>query len=367
MRQSFGLGALVLAGLACLGGCSAGTQTAYKYRVTVIPKGLTHEHWQSIHRGADRAAEDLRSQGIPVQILWDGPKTESDAQAQLEIINRALAQRASGLVLAPQHSQTMVAPVETAQQQGIPTVIIDSDLVKKDIYTKYVATDNYHGGVLAAEHLLEVLRKEGKTAPKIVLFRYQPGSESTEQREKGFEDTINKVIAEQKKKGMPAITWLNHDKYAGATTDSAQREATPLLNALRGEGIDGIFAVNESSAAGMLNALKSLDMNKKVHLMGFDSSSPLLQAVEDGDIDGLILQDPYKMGYLGVWMLVQHLEGKNVAPDGNKVLSTGEYVITKDNLHAPSTRELFDAQLQQRRVIETPKLLSTREPKSAKE
>src|SRR5262249_34091112 len=161
-----------------------------------------------------------------------------------------------------------------------------------DLYVKYVATNNYNGGKLAAEHLLKVLRDEGKPAPRLVLFRYQIGSESTEQREKGFEDYVNAAIQQEKQAGQPLITSPPTGKYAGATKDSALKEAAPLVNRLRDQ-IDGIFAPNESSASGMLDALRSLDLNRKVRLMGFDSSGPLLQAVREGDVDGLILQDPY--------------------------------------------------------------------------
>ncbi len=349
-------GYLGLAAILCLAlaGCT-GQKKNYKYRISVIPKGMTHEFWQSIERGARRAAEDLQEQGIVVEIDWDGPRTESDAQAQIDIVHRKIADRVSGIVLAPQHSQTMVPPVESAVHKGIPVVIIDSGLDNQDIIVKYVATDNYRGGRLAAEHLLQVLREQGKTAPKLVLFRYQPGSESTEQREKGFEDVVSGVIEDQKKEGLPTITWLLNNQYAGATTDSALKAATPLLNSLQAESIDGIFAPNESSATGMVRALQSLRLNQKVRLVGFDSSPPLLQAVADGDIDGLIVQDPYKMGYLGVWTLVQHLEGYDMAADG-KSLSTGEYVLTKENRDAPSTRERFDPDLQKDRQIQLPSL-----------
>src|SRR5262249_6964810 len=152
------------------------------------------------------------------------------------IVNRSIANQVSGIVLAPQHSQTMVPPVQSAVRKGIPVVIIDSGLDDQASIIKYIATDNYEGGQLAAEHLLKVLRAEGKAAPKIILFRYQPGSESTDQREKGFEDFINDEIAKQQKAKEPVITWLSRDKYAGSTTDSALKEALPLLNSLQDKG-----------------------------------------------------------------------------------------------------------------------------------
>ena len=340
---------LVLVAIVCLGltGCGDADDVL---RIVVIPKGLTHEFWQSIHRGAERAAEDLTRQGMPTRIIWDGPLRERDSLAQIRIVDRRVSTGVDGVVLAPQHSETMLGPVQRAVNHGVPVVIIDSGLANPELYIKYVATDNYHGGWLAGERLLKVLADEGKKEPRLVLFRYAIGSESTEQREKGFEDYVNEYIA--KNKLDPAKVWLSRDKYAGATKDSAMKEAGPLINRLRDE-IDGIFAVNESSASGMLETLRSQGLNKKIHLMGFDTSDPLLQAIADGDIDGVIAQDPYRMGYTGVWTVVHRLRGYDVNPPGSqKSLSTGEYVITKENLNDKATRELFRPELQVQRTIE---------------
>jgi ribose transport system substrate-binding protein len=100
--------------------------------------------------------------------------------------------------------------------------------------------------------------------------------------------------------------------------------------------------------------MQSLRLNQKVKLVGFDSSPPLLNAVAEGDIEGLILQDPYRMGYLGVWNLMQHLEGFDVAPGGDSVQGTGEHLVTKANLESTAIRELFTPELQAKRTIETP-------------
>jgi ribose transport system substrate-binding protein len=342
--------------LACFAGGCGGPRQDFKYRIAVIPKGLTHEFWQSIHRGAVRAGMDLKAQGIAVDVDWDGPLKENEAQAQINIIDRKIAAHVNGIVLAPQHSETMVPSVRKAVEAGIPVLVIDSGLSPEgqQLMVKYIATDNYNGGRLAAEHLIKVLRGQGKAAPNLILFRYQVGSESTDQREKGFEDYVNQVIVEQKKAGQPAITWLSTDKYAGATQEEALKEATPLLNNQRSKGIDGIFAANESSSSGMLAALRSLKLNKQVLLVGFDSSEPLVEAVREGDVEALILQDPYRMGYLGVWTLVQHLEGCNVTPDGKRIQSTGETVVTRGNIDDPATRQLFEADLQDKRVMDAP-------------
>lgn len=341
---------LTLAVAACLlGGCNR-PNADVKYRIAVIPKGLTHEFWQSIHRGAERAGADLGGEGVRIAVEWDGPQKESDAREQINLVNLKAGAGIHGLVLAPQDSKRMFDCVEEVVEKSVPVVIIDSGLdperlkKKPDLIVKYVATNNHNGGRLGAQRLLDVLAKEGKKAPNLILFRYKEGSESTEQREQGFLDYID----EQKKAGK-SITLLSADQYAGATVDEAARNAGPLLLRFK-DRVDGIFAVNESSAAGMLNALRSQGLNGKVRYVGFDSSEPLLQAIREGDMDGTVVQDPYRMGYLGVWTLVKHLEGFDVSA-GGKDLGTGEYVVTKENLDAPATRELFDAEAQAKRTI----------------
>ncbi len=207
------------------------------WRVMVIPKGTTHEFWKTIHAGAAKAAEDLGN----VEVVWQGPQKEDDRVEQIKLVQNAVAAGLDGIVLAPLDDRALVAPVEKAIAAGIPVVIIDSGLKSSKI-ASYVATDNYHGGVLAAERLADLLGGEGR----IILMRYAEGSESTEQREKGFMDTIKKY---------PKITYLSNDQYAGATSDSAQKTAQNLITRYRGE-VDGIFCSNESATSGMLRVLK---------------------------------------------------------------------------------------------------------------
>jgi ribose transport system substrate-binding protein len=345
--------ALITVGALSLAGCSPKKNA--EFRIGVVPKGLTHEFWQSIHRGADRAAADLEKEdGITVEILWDGPNKESDAQEQIDIIRKMRNMGINGLVLAPQDSKAMVPSVEQCVANKIPVVVIDSgldeDVLKKkpDLIVKYVATNNYNGGSMAAEELVKVLEKEGEKERRVILFRYQPGSESTDQREKGFLDRIKKFNDEGKK-----IKIISDDKYAGPTVETAEKEAWPLLGQLRESGIDGIFAVNESATTGMLNAMRRKTLLKQIHLVGFDSSEPLLQAVREGNIDGLIVQDPYRMGYLGVWTLVKSMKGYTVNLD-HEQLGTGEVYLTKDNIDDEEIKGRFAPEFQAKRTIKRP-------------
>ena len=213
-----------------------------KWRVMVIPKGTTHEFWKTIHAGALKAAEELGN----VEVIWQGPQKEDDRSLQIQYVQSAVATGVDALVLAPLDAKALKSAVEGAVAKGIPVVIIDSSL-ESDKPVSYVATDNYHGGVLAAERLGELLNGEGK----IILMRYAVGSASTDEREKGFTDTISKTF--------PRITYLSNDQYAGATADQAQKVAQSLITRFRGQ-VDGVFCPNESSTLGMLRALDAAGM-----------------------------------------------------------------------------------------------------------
>ena len=321
------------------------TKPEAQFTIVVIPKGMTHEHWQSVRRGAERCAEDLRAEdGTTVRIIFDGPLRERDAMEQIRIVDRRVATGASGIVLAPQHSRTMTACVKRAADAGVPVVVIDSGLDDPDHFTKYVATDNYNGGCIAARHLIGTLKSQGKDKPKLILFRYAIGSQATEDRERGFEDTVKQIC--------PDAVWLSTDKYAGATRDSAMKEAGPLIVQF-GSQVDGIFAPNESSASGTVDVLRSQGLNKKVLVMAFDASKPLLQSIQEEDVIGSILQDPYRMGYLSTWYCVQHLRGRDIS-NGRKDMSesTGEYLVTKENLNSAFTLGLYDPVAQAKRTTE---------------
>ena len=213
-----------------------------KWKIIVIPKGTTHEFWKTLHAGVIKGAEALGN----VDLIWQGPQKEDDRVQQIQLVQNAIAAQVDGIVIAPLDSKALVKPVEDAVAKGIAVVVIDSAL-ESTATVAYVATNNYHGGVLGAQRLGQVLGGEGK----IILLRYAVGSESTEQRERGFVDTM--------KKEFPKIVFLSDSEYAGATSDTAQQKSQSLVTKYRGQ-VDGIFCPNESSTFGMLRALDAAGM-----------------------------------------------------------------------------------------------------------
>ncbi len=159
----------------------------------------------------------------------------------------------------------------------------------------------------------------GATKRGVILLRYAQGSESTEQRENGFLDTMQKEF--------PEILILSSSEYAGATADEALQKSQNLLQK-HGSQADGIFAVNESAASGMMQALQDANLLGKVPFVGFDPSPRMVTALQEKKLHGIVLQDPVTMGYLAVKTLVAHLEGQAV----EKRISTGENLATAENM-----------------------------------
>ena len=290
--------------------------------IAVIPKGTTHEFWRSIHAGAEKAAQELAASGDSVQIIWKGPLREDDREQQVQVVEGFTSQGVSGIVLAPLDNRALVRPVEEAKSAGVPTVIIDSGL-ESDQIVSFVATDNYKGGELCAERLGSLLNGRGK----VLVLRYQEGSASTTEREKGFIDKM--------KSGYPNITIVSSDQYAGATRETAKRTSENLLNRFGGD-LAGIFTPNESSTVGMLLALQDIDKAGKVRFVGFDASQTLLDAMRAHQLDGVAVQDPVKMGYLGVKTMVAHLHGQPV----EKRIDTGVALVTPETMEQPAMKEL---------------------------
>lgn len=295
---------------------------AESYQIAVIPKGTTHEFWKSIHAGALAAAGELKNEGVTVNVIWKGPLREDDREQQVQVVENFVG-RVNGIVLAPLDAKALVAPAETAVRAGIPVVVIDSGLNSKAPVST-VSTDNYKGGVLGARRLAELLGGKGR----VILLRVLAGSTSTMQREAGFLDTITREF--------PGVTVISSDQHAGATRDTAKTVSENLLNRF-GKQVDGIFAPNESSATGMLLALRDAGLAGQVRFVGFDTGTLTVAALKTGELHGLVVQNPFRMGYLGVKTMVTALRGGKV----EREIDTGCALVTRENMAEPAMADLL--------------------------
>jgi ribose transport system substrate-binding protein len=319
----------VLTASACSGTGGGGASPApARTTIAVIPKGTTHAFWQSIHAGAVKASREL-----DVDIIWRGPLREDDRDAQVTEVEGFVSRGVSGIVLAPLDEAALVGPVASAKAKKIPVVIFDSGLRGED-FVSFVATDNVAGGRLGGEHMAKVLGGKGK----VVLLRYAEGHDSTGKREEGFLEAM---------KANPGIEVVSSNQHGGADVEEAYKRSETLLSRYKQPdgslGIQGIFCPNESTTFAMLRVLQANGWAGKVTFVGFDASDNLVAALRQGEIEALVIQDPVKMGYLGVKTMVQHLRGEKV----ERRIDTGVGVATRANMDEPAMKERLSPDLSQ--------------------
>ena len=165
----------------------------------------------------------------------------------------------------------------------------------------------------------------------VIVLRYNAGSESTEQREEGF--------LEELKARHPQIKVISSSEYAGTTPESSLDKATQVLSKHKSE-VNGIFAVCEPNAAGVLKALEDTELAGKVKFVAFDPNKELIQGMTDRKVHGIVLQDPVTMGYESVKRLAAHIRKEKV----DKRIGTGEYVATPENMTTPEMDKLLKPQ-----------------------
>jgi ribose transport system substrate-binding protein len=279
--------------------------------IAVIPKGRAHLFWQSVQAGAVAAAREN-----DVEIIWNGPTSETDYTGQIQIVEAMINRRVDAIAVAPIDKKAMVAVVDRASRQKIPVVIFDSG-IETENFVSQVATDNYAAGRMAAQRMGEVLNGKGK----VVILAVQPGAASTMAREQGFEDAI--------KEKFPGIQIL--DKRFGMA-DYAKSLAVAENMLTAHPDLDGLFASNESSTVGAAQAVKARQV--KLKLVGFDWSPTLLEDLKAGLIDSLVVQNPFQMGQESVLAAVRHLKGKPV----NKINDLAPRLILASDLDKPDVK-----------------------------
>jgi len=294
---------------------------AKTYTIAVVPMGTTHEFWKSIHAGVQTAARELG-----VRIIWKGPLKETDRNEQVQIVETLTGAGIDALVLSPIDDRALVRPVEEAAAAGIPTVTFNTRL-SSDCPISLISTDNYKGGVLAAGLVGRLAGGRGR----LILLRVTEGVEGTRQREDGFLDTIHR--------DYPGFTILSDNQYGGASTETAYQMMENLLS--RFSTVDAIFTPNESTTFGAMRALADHGLAGKVIHVGFDSSAKLIEALARKEIQGLVLQDPFDMGYRSVKTAVARLRGEPI----EKSVATAVALATPDNMNEPAIRRLLSPDL----------------------
>lgn len=297
------LGTLFIA--LCLSGCGR-TETVddgqKKERIAVICKGEQHQFWQTVKAGAEEAGEELG-----VEISFEAPEDESQIDVQIGMVEKAIEDQVDAILLAPLDTDKLNTVIDEASSKGIPVLTFDSDVTTSSRVAT-IGTDNITGGAIAARNAIEQIGTEGKVA----VIVHVKGAQTAVEREKGFVDEMSKyegieIVGSESCNGDPEL-------------------ARELANTFIKDNPDlkCIYATNEGGALGAAQAVQ----DKEITVIGFDSSDDEIRYLKDGWIQGMMVQNPFNMGYLGVRNIYKAMQGKK--PE--EKIDTGITYVDRSNL-----------------------------------
>lgn len=278
--------------------------------IAVIPKGTASMWWEVVRKGALQAG---RQAGY--EIIWTGPELETDREKQIQTVIDAIILKVDAVVLGPNDAKALARPVQKLKAKGIPCVIIDSAVeTSEDDYFSFVATDNFAGGADAAKTLGAALNGRGN----VIIQKFVQNSSSTDARVEGFREVLRKEY--------PNIRIVEEQYSLGTVEDSRQKTVDMLMR--HPNKIDGLYAVNLQSSVGAYKALQTQGVAGKVVMIGFDSSPILLEGIAAGEVEALIVQNPFEIGYQGVMTAVDAIAGK----ESPKKIPVPSMIVDADNL-----------------------------------
>jgi len=245
----------------------------------------------NVEKGVRQAALDRK-----VELIWNGAASETDYARQVQIVEAMIARRVDGIAVAPTEANILVSVLDRAAAAGIPVVVFDSGVAGEN-YASFVATNNYEGGALGARALGRAMNGAGEVG----LMAHQPGSNSTMERERGFEETLAKEFP---KIEIVARQFSMSDRAKALAAAENMLAARPKLG--------GMFASAEPGSVGALKAIQNRGLAGKVKLVTFDSSEPLVAGCAEKAVAAMVLQDPFRIGYQSVETLVNKLDGASV-------------------------------------------------------
>ncbi len=304
----------LLAGAGCtvVAACGRRRET----EIAVIPKSVFDLFFLSVHAGAEKAAGEAHA-----KVLWKGPDDETDSSRQIQIVDAMVARRVQGIAISGTEARALAAPLEHAVRQGIPVTVFDS-AIDFENYVSFVATDNHGAGCSAARSLATLIGGRGSVG----MVMQKPGGMSTVMRERGFEETIAKEF--------PAIH-IAARQYGMGDRAKSRAAAENILTAH--PGLVGIFASSEAASLGSIQAIRGRSLSRKIKLITFDFSEFHVEALKDGTIDLMLVQDPFRIGYEAVKSLTEKIAGRAPA----RRLDLPVRMIVKSDLDKPEIQKLL--------------------------
>jgi ribose transport system substrate-binding protein len=291
------------------GSSTAASAVPKTYSITLI-KGVNGDpFYATMSCGAQAAATKL---GAKLTVVG-GDSWGSDVQTP--VVNSVTAQHPDAVLIAPNDTKAMFAPLQQLTKAGIKLVIVDTGLDDESGAVAVISSDNAGGGKLAADELGTEVGGKGS----VFVMNVQAGISTTDARAKGFIDEI--------KAKYPNITVLG-TQYNDDDPAKAASITTSVLSAH--PDLAGVFATNVQGAEGTATGLKQAGRQGAVKVIGYDAGPQQVQDLQSGIVQGLIAQDPYTEGVDSLDQAVAALSGQTVT----KTIQTTLAALTTSNLTA---------------------------------
>lgn len=294
---------------------AGGAEITGELSFAVVPKGLTHQFWLTVKKGAETASAERN-----IKMTWLGPEKETDVVKQMDIIEDMIGSKVNGIVMAACNQDALVDVVKRASENGITVVTIDSG-VNSDIPVSFVATDNIAGAAAAAKELARLIGNEGEVG----VIPFVRGAATSELREQGFKQGIAEFP------NIKVVSTL----YCDSDIAKAMNVTEDMLTA--NPNLKGIFAANEPAALGAAQAIEAAGKTGQIKIVAFDASDDQINALKKGSVQALAVQNPFKMGYEGVKAAYDYIKGTPV----EKRIDTGVTIVTKENMDNPDIQKLL--------------------------
>ena len=295
---------------------TVGTASARPY-IPMISKASPYgEFWQTVKRGAEKAAQDFQA-----DMTFVGPDSDQQVDKQLEMLQRAIDKKPAAICLAAVDTQAVIPLLQKAQVAHIPVISFDSG-VDSDIPVTTVATDDIAAAATAADHMAQLIGNTGEVA----IIAHDQTSSTGINRVKGFTDAM--------KTKYPGITIVSTDYGAGDLLRSSLIVKTTIQ---AHPNLKGYFGANEASVSGLLDAVRTLKKEGQIVIVGYDSGKQQIEAIRSGVEAGAITQDPIKIGYTCIEAAVKAINGE-VLP---KTLDTGWHWYDRTNIDDPTLTPLL--------------------------
>jgi ribose transport system substrate-binding protein len=292
---------------------AAPSKPSKSYKLTFVQGVKGDPFYATMQCGVESEAKKL---GATVQTTGGN---KWDATVQIPVVTSVTAQHPDAVLIAPNDTKALEAPLSQLVGAGIKLVLVDTGLDDNSKASSFITSDNLAGGKIAADTLGGMIGGKGT----VFVQNVQPGISTTDARAKGFNDEMKAKFPNIK---VLPVQYNADDPAKAASITTSQLSAHPDLA--------GIFATNVQGAEGTATGLKQAGTTK-VKVIGFDAGAQQINDLKSGVVQGLVAQDPYTIGVDGVDQAIAALSGQ---PTTAKI-QTNLVAITKDNLAANAKYE----------------------------